>query len=497
LVLLLLIPTLIACNNQGEGPDLESTSTPIQNNESQSTSASETNSEAVTEKTESSIEEKVSSVEEKNYDTEFFLSIHPDSNPVKYYWVEENDSDVMSSAIFNRQELVQRHLGVEVIATTTPSMTEYVDQFKNAVKIKDGSVDALISHVYFGIDGFITENYLQDFKEVESIDLSADHWNESFMEDVTINDRMYLGFSDFNIMYTHVIAFNKTLMDKYDDELKESVYEMVENYHWTLDQMISLANLVYIDETSDGKTMDDTFGITGLQEIAFCGFLQSSNINLFNQDDSGQYTLSVMNEVNKNKTSHIIDVLKNLAKSNCAWALATDDSSLSIAFEKEKVLMTLARTYSLPNYANFDFKFGVLPYPMYDENQKDVGYRSLQWGGFICIPSYVNNINMVGDTLEVISFYSEDVNTAYYEKLLGKQVSESPLDTKMLQIIWDGICTDFGQTFYQIFYDSEILYLVPRIIVENSTRELGSYVAGAEKAINKALKKFYTKVSKE
>lgn len=102
---------------------------------------------------------------------------------------------------------------------------------------------------------------------------------------------------------------------------------------------------------------------------------------------------------------------------------------------------------------------------------------------------------MVGDALEVISFYSEDVNNAFYEKLLGKQVAESPIGKRMLEIVWDGVCSDFGQTFYYSFYGSEILYLVPRLAVVDTTTELGSFTASAERVINKSLKKLFSKTS--
>jgi hypothetical protein len=138
----------------------------------------------------------------------------------------------------------------------------------------------LLTHVYHGIDGFVTENYLSDFKSIPGINLDADYWNYDLMDDISLNDRMYLGFGDFNILYTHLVAFNKDLMAKYEDSLEAPVYDMVDNYTWTLDRMISLANMVYVDTTADGKTKDDTFGIIGLHDIAFCGFLHASNINI-------------------------------------------------------------------------------------------------------------------------------------------------------------------------------------------------------------------------
>jgi len=149
----------------------------------------------------------------------------------------------------------------------------------------------------------------------------------------------------------------------------------------------------------------------------------------------------------------------------------------------------LTSTNHLPNLLNYEINFGVLPYPMYDENQKDVGYRSLQWGGYTCVPSYVNNMDMVGDTLEMLAFYSDNVNEAFYEKLLGKQVAESPVDKKMLQIVWDGICTDFAQTYFGAISNTQILYMLPELVKPERTASLSSYIASAEKSVNKLLKK--------
>ena len=428
-------------------------------------------------------------IEKKNYDSEFYLQIHPDVNPVKYYWVEESQGDTLSQALYDRQEQVHKHLGVEIIGTPTAVSSQYVEPFKNAVKNKDGSVDTLISHVYHGIDGMIGENYLTDFQNVASINLDADYWNRTFMEDISINDHMYLGFSNFNILYTHVVAYNKDIMDKYADDMDETVYEMVDNYTWTLDKMFSLAEMAYLDTQSDGKTKDDKFGIIGYQNIAFCAFLHSSDINLVEQNEKGDYVVAVYNEVNRLKTSELIAKLSSLVKSDCSW-FWRNNSDNDVHFQNGVALMALSSTNNLPGYLNYELNFGVLPYPMYDQNQKDVGYRHLQWGGYICIPSYVNDMNMVGDTLETLSYYSDNVNSAFYEKLLGKQVADTPDDRRMLEKVWSSVCSDFGQTYFSLYFNTQILYLVPNLTAENSTQNLSSYIAGVETTVNKNIRKF-------
>jgi hypothetical protein len=489
LAVVMLFSSLVACDNgETETTGSDNTNTEAATGNEGNESREESSSEAET--------EYFPAVTQKNYDDSFYLYVHDDSNPIMYYWVEESSNDAMSQAIYDRQMKVKDYLGVEVLGTITERSSNYIEPFKTAVKNKDGSIDTLLTHVYHGIDGFVTENYLSDFKSIPGINLDADYWNYDLMDDISLNDRMYLGFGDFNILYTHLVAFNKDLMAKYEDSLEAPVYDMVDNYTWTLDRMISLANMVYVDTTADGKTKDDTFGIIGLHDIAFCGFLHASNINIIEMNEQGEYALSVYNDINKAKTTDIIEKIGALVKSDGAWFWKMNQADKVLQFHTGTALMSLSATRHLPDYLNYDLNFGVLPYPVYDTDQKDVGYRSLQWGGYIAVPSYMRDANLTGDTLEMLSFYSADVNNAYYNKLLGKQVADSPVDKRMLEIVWDGLCSDFCQTYYSSMISTQVLYIVPYLTFEDATKNVSSFIAGAEKTVNKSLKKLMTLASK-
>lgn len=460
----------------------------------ETTSRSET---SIEETTATQTEEVLPDIPKKDYGDEFYLHILPDVNPPKYYWVEESDNDILSDAIYARQEKVRNHIGVEVIGKPTGDFSQYLEPFKTAVKNKDGSVDTLISHVCNDIDGLIGENYLIDLNDVPGIDLDADYWNREFIENLAVADRNYLGFSNFNILYTHVVTFNKTMLEKYGANLNESVYSMVDNYRWTLDKMISLANLAYIDKTNDGKTPDDQFGIVGYQFISFVGFLHASNINLVELDEKGNHIVSVYNDVNREKTTNLVDKLKNMVRSDCAWFRDSYfPNNPNVSITSNRALLELSSTYSLISLVEYDLKFGVLPYPMWDENQKNVGYRSLQWGGYICVPSYTRNLQMVGETLELLSFYSDEVTDAFYQKLLGKQVSDSPDDKRMLDLIWDSVCSDFGQAYYSVVKDTQLLYMIPELTHSWTTRNIASFMASVDRVANKAFRQFTVKVSK-
>jgi hypothetical protein len=209
-------------------------------------------------------------------------------------------------------------------------------------------------------------------------------------------------------------------------------------------------------------------------------------------DESGEYKMAIYNDKNKQKMSDLVDKL---------YAFVRSDSVLFVGNSPEKRvsngagLMALTQSYALPEMLSSGVEFGILPYPMYNEAQKDVGYRSLQWGGYICVPSYLRNAEMVGDTLEMLSYFSDEVNIAFYEKLLGKQVAEAPQDRKMLDIIWDSVCSDVGQTYFSVIKDDNgYLYAIGRLTQPDTTTNLASYVDTLQNKVNRNLKQFFAHV---
>ncbi|MBQ8409994.1 MAG: hypothetical protein IJY39_14125 [Clostridia bacterium] len=477
LALVIALSTLVSC----DGTEEEITTT-AENEQTVESTAQETETEYFPD------------IAKKDYGTTFHIYIQHDSNKTEYHWVEESSGDALSEAIFARQEKIYEHLGLEIVCSHVGEHTTYTETFKTAVKNKDDSIQLMLSHVHSGIEGLVTGNFLRDFNTIDQVNLDNDYWNMNFMEGLAINDHMYLGNSNFNILRTNVLAFNKKMMEQYGDVLEKDVYTMVNDYEWTLDKMINLASTVYIDATADGKTEDDTFGITGIQWVEFIGFLQASGLNYIGLGDSGNYEVVVYNELNQAKTADLVEKLSQMVASDYAWFRYRIESTPTVDLHTGRALMSLISTNSLPNLCDYDVEFGVLPYPMYDEAQKDVGYRHLQWGGYLCVPSYTADPVMVGEALEMLAFFSEDVNVTFYEKLLGKQVADMPLDRQMLELVWDTICPEFGQAYTEA--TGSWLYMLPELTWVNATQNLASYVKSKESSSNKKIKKFLLEVEK-
>ena len=428
-------------------------------------------------------------IEQNNYDDICYMAVY--ERP-KNLWTEQREGDVFTEAMFARQVKVQEYLGVEFIAKYLPS----TEIFTTAVKNKDGSIDVLMSSPYLSVANFVLEGQIRKYNDLTQLELDADYWRMDYMEELMLEGDIYLGYSDFNIFNTHVVSFNKVMLDKYSHALDESLYDSVRNYRWTIDKMISLAKLVYIDTSSDGKTIDDTFGFTGRQWIPYIGFLHACDIFLVEQNEKGEYEVAVFNEKNQAKTSDLVSKLYDLAKSDCSWLSYKNEGPDMIYLISGRSLMTLVETGNLVGYLDYELEFGVLPYPMYDENQKDVGYRSFNYDGFITFPAYMRNEAMTAETIEMLSFFSAPVQSAYYEKQLGKQAADTPDDREMLQLVWDGICTDFGLAFSYISSALDTnLYMLPTLTYVSTESQVASYVKSYENSANKAIAKYIQKYS--
>ena len=436
-------------------------------------------------------------VDKNNYGEDLNIFFAPSTSTDLFYMDEDdNDGSPMDEAVFARQEKVQRFLGIEIVKVTDPNagFADYHKQVQQAVLNKDGSMDVVMTHVHGSVGTLISENLLVDLGEFEGLDLEAEYWNSKFMETLELNGCYFLGLSDYNLMSTYVIAFNKEMLAMYESHLDKSIYDIVKDREWTLDSMISLANLVYADKTGDGKSPDDTYGITGTCWVGFCGFLTSSDIPMLEQDASGAYRVAINQSKYFEKSDELITRLRALGASQYAY-FDYEYSGCSVPLTSGRSLMQTQSTDYLTSMLSYDIDFGVLPYPMYDLNQASVGYKSLQWGGYLGVVSYVKNASMVADALELLSFYSENVKITFYEKLLGKQVADMPDDAEMLEIVWDSVTTDVGQTFIMAGSSSHtgVCYTVPELMW-SKTNNLASYIAGKEDAINTGFKKFMEEI---
>ena len=429
------------------------------------------------------------SVDKNNYDAEFSIMGMGDIFREEYFYAEENNYNEMTDAVYLRQENVKDYLGVEIIYTNATDFQTYATEFKTSVSTGSEQYHLCLTHANVGVWDLISSNALYDYNNLPGINLDADYWNKEMMEEAAYKDQMFLGYSDYALASTYIIAFNKTIYEtEVAENIESSLYDMVNNYEWTLDQMISISSMVSEDLDGNGVYDEkDKYGMVGLMWVPMCGFLQASNMNVMERDNSGNYVLTINNE----KTIDLIEKLDAFVDADYTYLyFHTVPEDQRVDFKDGTALFELRDTYTFIDLKESGIKFGVLPYPMYDTAQKDVGYRHLSWNGWMAVAADISDPDMVGDTLEMLSYYSAPVTTAFYENLLGAKVSDAPEDTEILDLVWGSLVTDLGMVYSTLDMGIDaMLYAIPRCINENAafTRYYAQNGTKAQKVIDRQL----------
>lgn len=438
------------------------------------------------------VENFPSHISQKNYDDSFVLAVQTSTTPIEYFQ-EVGWGTSLDQAIYDRNQLIQDYLGVEVVTTNAGAHDIYATNFMNSVQNRDGAYDALITHPAEHISNLVTGMYLYDISELPGISLNEEYWNLDIMDTININENYYLGYSNINVPTTHVIAFAKKLLKQSNVITETDLYNQVFSGEWTLDQFIWL--------TQNVSEAISSYGLAAQQWVPWIGFLHSSDMNYVEYSESeGGYQLSIMND--HDKIASLTKSLIKLSASGCCDLTYPVNNKIGYPYSNVidgSAFMELVPTKNLGDY-NSSASLGILPYPLYDSSQYDpespsLGYRSLQWSGYLAVPSYLDNASKTGETLELMSFASDDVLMSVFEEMLCENFEDLSNDAVTLSIVWNGLCADPGQAYSD---GLNVLYYLPQVTWPGDggyPNYKGRYDQ-IERNANKTLLAFYKKVAK-
>ncbi len=263
-----------------------------------------------------------------------------------------------------------------------------------------------------------------------------------------------------------------------------NLYEQVNNQEWTLDKFISYSSLVSRDNGDGQWDEQDIYGFAGFAWVPLISFQLSCDIPIVKKNEEGELYISPM-EDDADKIVALDEMLYDFVNADYTYTNNPFDPNPELSITSGRAMFSLMNNYGLVTTKEEKIPVGVLPYPKWDKDQAD--YKTLNWNGVLGIPTTVKNMEMVGDAVEMLAFFSEDVTTAFYETLLGAKVAEAPQDVEMLDIIWRTQVSDIGLVFSSVDPAMDrILYAIPHHISANAAA-YATYYKQNKRAAQKAL----------
>ena len=348
-------------------------------------------------------------------------------NSISPEFVQNQDvDDAYRSSIYKRNRDVQTRLGV-----TLNFIEESAYSFAARVRAahQSGTQDFdVIAAPYQAQAVLMRHGYLQNLFDIEKsyIELSKPWWPKSLAGDAAVDGSLYFVTGDISGRVAETLPcvyFNVDLVnEKYETRARQYfaenghsevtlmggglldqffgngngnsggygepsqstnslttaetatdwLYELAYNGKWTVDTLIELASGCYIDRTGDGKTVDDTYGITSIN-YKMAALYGGSGLRMIEADDAE--ALKISDDYTSSRAGALVAKLGTLMRSDDYHTEGTTDSSYYYRpFVNGDALFAVESfNFGARYLVNSDkiAEYGVLPMPKYDAVQAD------------------------------------------------------------------------------------------------------------------------------
>ena len=400
----------------------------------------------------------------------------------------DNVGDIVTDSLWDRNTAVQERLNVNFsyVASATSGAGDVTKAIQQAAASGLNEWDIILttnnSTVTAGLD-----NLFVNLTDLPHLDLTQPYWWQNAMDNVSLiagTYRYLIGdFMLMNYLRTGAFYYNKVL---YEDLYRnpDELYTDVLNGTWTYDRMLSLAQDAYSDVNGNGITdAEDIVGYTigSTYEEQMCQFAEGFDLQTYTRDENGAILLDMGNE-------HIFDVSRRLYEithQSCALIVEKNLTAAGQQFAQGNVLFLPGRFDQINSghFREMEADYGILPYPKYDENQKN--YVSLchnsSASASVLISQPVERYTIIGAVLEALGSETyRSVTDIFLETALKTKYSRDSASGQVIDIIVGSIRKDLVHEY--ISYTASIY----NTLSKNAPATEGIY---AQASLNKTIDK--------
>jgi len=407
---------------------------------------------------------------------------------MEYYFAEEeNTGDKMDDALWRRQTNVESrfNITIEPIIRTT-DIKAIFGMVKKSILADDDAYQLVLTHNQAGVYELSCGGFVQDWNTIPIIDLEKPWWTQRMNDALTVNGALLPATSDFILFDPLVIYFNKRMAQEFD---MGDIYQIVRDGKWTWTKLTELAKQAPKDLNGDGKmNKEDQYGL--VTHVGWRLLASQSACDMYQTriGDDGYPEYALKNE----KYGNLLNMLYELIfDGNQTFRGDWNDSYVEdppITMGSDRALFIIDPLCSAKRYRVYDVEFGILPYPKYDDAQQ--GYFSYSQTGFMMIPNTADP-EFVGAVSEALAAESYRLTVpAYYDVVLTSKLARDEESVDMIDIIFRGATTDFGQVFSNWHALGEAL---PNILAKKST-DYVSFIEKHEESYNKHIRGVYDQI---
>ena len=391
--------------------------------------------------------------------------------------LNERTGNPIEDKIYERALAVEDKLNMKFV-NNLDTLDSVVTTLRNSIAGGLDEYDVFWAHSTTTVSNFLAPGYLLDLNKIDAFDFEKPWWDDTANDYLALDDHTYMAFGDINIYlfdFHSTILFNKEVTDK--NQL--NLYDMVKDGTWTLNRFITLATELALP-AADGSGGYDRMAYAGYATATMFGFLHGADAKLFTYNDEGIPQMNATNE-------QYLDVL---AKYNTLFKDSNlcnpRDAACVATFAAQETTFISCSVGQLGALREEDFDYGLLPFPKYNEEQKEyISFVTNQIQPMV-IPKSATNTDRTGVILENLAAESyRRVRPEYFQVLLeSKYVRDHESMENMDMLFTSETRFELEHIYaWNNFHDVVVTALI------KSADSFSSSSKGNSKAINKSIQK--------
>ena len=354
----------------------------------------------------------------------------------------------VSDIAHERNVAVAEDLGVNLVYTQVNLNYDHVAaDIRRLTMSGDHEYDLVINDIYAFAELIIEGHFYNVLDEECVFDFNREYWYKDYMEDMRLMDGyQYILAGDYfiDILRTaHILLMNKQVYENYFQSSPDEIYDVVLNYEWTYDKMITLIDVVYEDLNGDGqKNEGDLFGYVDTEYWgATIPLATSGTTNYISRDEDGIPTITIQEGDRANSLAEAIGKLLNHENT---WKAS---GNALTTFTQNNALITAdvaLGTLENEELRQMEGDIAVLPYPMLwasDKKYTTAAHDTTEMGVILCS---AKDLNFISTVVEVLNRESARILLpTYYNEHLKIKLVDDPKASAMIDIIHDNFDNSF------------------------------------------------------
>ena len=366
-----------------------------------------------------------------------------------FYDVTAEDKDPISEAVFRRNAAVEDRYNVIFKHTPLDGNKTGEKEFATTIRTScnmDKGFDLIVGQQYYCLPA-ATEGNLQDLSNSQYIHWDEDWYSSKINENASVNGKTY-GASGTYIMsqisYAMATLYCKELWDALDTDI--DLYQLVRDKKWTYEVLYEYSANYFTDTDQNGTKGDsDVFGYV-YNAHGVAASIAASDTPITTRKADG--TMTILDYYNP----HLVEVYDDyfdFYNNSLGVFRRSDDFGPAIMLSGGKALFACAQLGAMNDCTelkNSEYHYGVLPMPLYNENQSEYFTYTMRWELFY-IPRNAD-LERSSIVLEYLNYTSEKhVIPSYWDEALTLRAADSDQDSEMMYVVRDALWYDFVTFF--------------------------------------------------